>query len=92
MLYTTAENFEESYGMGTTFYESDGSIQATLDCRHMRLVLFEGDILHSFSSSNIPVGIETSRVSWVYKLVLNPKSPSQCVKQDFRELMHTKAL
>lgn len=55
MIYATEENFlVPEYGIGTIFCKKDGEIVTKADCRHMRFVLFEGDILHSIEESKIP--------------------------------------
>lgn len=86
MLYCTAEDFSPEYCMGTAFYKNDGELSLRVDCLPMRLVLFEGDIFHSIEESKIPTGIQTWRVSYVYKLLINPKRKDQCLKRIFYDI------
>lgn len=75
MLYVTEENFEcGSYGLGTVFYTKNGVLSTRADAKHMRFVIFEGDILHSIEESHIPPDVHTWRVSYVFKLIINPRS------------------
>lgn len=84
MLYVTDETFLPEHQLGTVFYNTQGECVLKSECRHMRLVVFEGDILHSIETSKIPESTKTWRVSCVFKLVLNPKKPNQSIKKDFR--------
>jgi hypothetical protein len=86
MLYSTADSFQPSYGMGTVYYREDGSIAFRSDCLDTRLVLFEGDLPHSIEASNIPDGVNTWRVSYVFKLVVNPKKEGESMKSQFAQL------
>lgn len=83
ILYTAAENWNPEFGMGTAFYKKDRSVAFIASCIPMRLVLFEGDILHSIEASK--PGIKSWRVSYVFKLALNPKRAEQSLKRDFRK-------
>jgi hypothetical protein len=83
MVYSSDENFLPEYCMGTVFYDQLGQIALRVNCSNMRLVLFEGDILHSIEESNIPPGIKTWRVSYVFKLIVNPKDPTVSLRQAF---------
>lgn len=86
MVYATADNFLPEYGMGTLFYSQDGK-EITIDCRHLQIVMFEGDILHTIEESRIPDGVRTWRVSYVFKIILNPKKEDQTLRQAlFNEL------
>lgn len=87
MLYVTAENFVPEYGLGTVFYNDNGQRVTRADCRHMRLVLFEGDIIHSVEQSIFSEGTATWRVSFVFKLSINPKSEHASVKKNLCKLM-----
>ncbi|MDQ3239261.1 MAG: hypothetical protein M3P33_01940 [bacterium] len=78
MVYATEDNFLiPEYGLGTIFCKKDGEIAAKADCCHMRFVLFEGDILHSIEESKIPPEISTWRVSYVFKLIINPRESNK---------------
>jgi len=85
MLYATEENYLPEYCMGTTFYKNDGKRVLQTNCLNMRLVLFEGDIFHTIEKSNIPSDIKTWRVSYVFKLIFNPRNKDQNVKEDFAQ-------
>lgn len=86
MLYATESNFMPSeYGLGTVFFNNNGEVALRSDCRHMRFVLFEGEILHSIENSVIPQDVRTWRVSYVFKLLLNPKKEQETVKERFLE-------
>ncbi|HEX2582629.1 MAG TPA: hypothetical protein VHL30_00745 [Chlamydiales bacterium] len=87
MIYSTADNFHPEYGMGTVFYNEEGEISTRAECLHMRMVLFEGDIIHSAEHSNLPAGVSTERVSYVFKLTMNPKREDQSAKREFREIL-----
>jgi len=89
MLYVADEQFKPEYSMGTVFYTSDGQICLRAQCLNMRLVLFEGDIWHSIEESFIPPGVKTWRVSYVFKLIFNPKKSDQSVKRIFSQLATT---
>ncbi len=86
MLYVTDEGFLPEYWMGTTFYNNDGVMLLRTNCINMRLVLFEGDILHSIEESKIPREMKTWRASYVYKLIINPRQKDQNLKKIFSEL------
>ena len=81
MLYSTHEDFQPQQGMGTVFYEEDGTLAFRSDCRHMRLILFEGDLLHSIERSH--TACNTWRVSYVFKLLVNPRGPRCSLKREF---------
>jgi hypothetical protein len=83
MLYVADEGFLPEYRMGTVFYRKDGSIAVRADCTNMRLVLFEGDIFHSMEESRLPEGVKTWRVSYVFKLIVNPKREGESMKKAF---------
>ena len=87
MLYVTPENFKPEYGMGTMFYKSNGEPVEKSDCQHMRLVIFEGDILHSIETSTIPPDTKAWRLSYVFKLALNPQEKDVSLKKAFYNLV-----
>lgn len=89
MVYATEDNFlATEYGMGTIFCKKNGEIASKADCRHMRFVLFEGDILHSIEESKIPPEVSTWRVSYVFKLIINPREESKkSLRTVFYELL-----
>lgn len=87
MVYTTAEEFLSEYCLGTVFYDHDDNIALRVNCLNMRLVLFEGDISHSIEESKIPSGVKTWRISYVFKLIVNPKDQDLSVKKTFSDLM-----
>lgn len=90
MLYAAESNFTvPDYGIGTFFCNQDGTVAAKAECRHMSFVLFEGDIPHCTEESNIPSEINTWRVSYVFKLIINPKEPNRSMKKAFYELIKT---
>ncbi|MCI5051703.1 MAG: hypothetical protein MRY21_01035 [Simkaniaceae bacterium] len=74
MLYTTAPNFDPSFGLGTNFYSANNTLASRANCENMRLVLFEGDILHTIEQSFLPNDLKTWRVSYVFKLIINPNN------------------
>ncbi len=80
MVYATEDNFVPEYGIGTIFCTKDGGTAFTAECRHTRFVLFEGDILHSIEESKIPPEINTWRVSYVFKLIINPREADKSMK------------
>jgi hypothetical protein len=55
------------------------------DCRNMRIIFFEGDIFHSMEESRIPDNVKTWRVSYVFKMVMNPREKDQNIKKCFSE-------
>lgn len=88
MVYATEENFlVPEYGIGTIFCKKNGEVVTKADCHHMRFVLFEGDILHSIEESKIPSEISTWRVSYVFKLIINPKEANRSMRTAFYELL-----
>ncbi|MCH9614235.1 MAG: hypothetical protein SP1CHLAM54_18090 [Chlamydiia bacterium] len=70
MLYSTAENFTPACGMGTVFYKDD-EIAYTAECKHMRLCLFKGDLVHNIEATK--QALDTYRISYVFKLIFTPK-------------------
>lgn len=81
MLYATEDTFvHDQYGLGTIFCDKNGEVATTVSAVNGRFVLFEGDILHSIEESHIPKEISSWRVSYVFKLILNPKEPHQNMK------------
>ncbi len=87
MVYATADNFLPEYKMGTAFYHNDGTAALQIGCAHMRLVFFEGDLFHSIEESNIPQEINTWRVSYVFKLLINPKAADLDLKAAFHAFL-----
>lgn len=87
MVYTMDENFRPEYGMGTGFFSENGEKILDVECHNMRVILFEGDIVHSIEKSTVPDDVKTWRVSYVFKLCLNPKEPNANIKKDFFELI-----
>ncbi len=87
MIYSIAENFSCGYEMGTAFFSEDGAKMQKALCKDMRIVIFEGDIKHSIAASNMPEGINTWRVSYVYKLVFNPKNKEQSIRQQLTNFL-----
>lgn len=71
--------------MGTVFYKDNEEIAIRANCQNMRLVLFESNILHSIEESKIPASVKTWRVSYVYKLLFNPRKKEQNIKQLFHD-------
>jgi hypothetical protein len=53
----------------------------------MRLVIFEGDIVHAIEQSKLPPQENLWRVSYVFKLLINPKDKQRSMRQAFSELM-----
>ncbi|HSX03435.1 MAG TPA: hypothetical protein VLG76_01765 [Rhabdochlamydiaceae bacterium] len=85
MLYATDEAYLPEYCMGTVFYRENGELSLSTNCSNMRLVIFEGDIFHSIEESKIPSGINTWRVSYIFKLIINPHQENQSAKKMFCE-------
>jgi len=88
MLYTSDPNYNPAYRMGTVFYSTNDQIALRVNCSNMRLVLFEGDILHSIEESQIPTGMNTWRISYVFKLIINPKEATTSAKKTFFDLLN----
>ncbi len=86
MLYVTAKTFFPEYRLGTVFYDRNDNIVERVECKNMRLVFFEGDIFHSIEESQIPPELKTWRISYVFKLIVNPKDPNRSVKKIFFDL------
>lgn len=84
LLYGTSEDYLPEYGMGTSFYRSDGTLSYLAACKHMRLVFFEGNILHSIEKSHIPTETSAWRISYVFKLCMNTKDENQTLKKEVR--------
>lgn len=83
MLYAASEEFKPSYGMGTVYYKSTGEQALRTDCKHTRCIFFEGDILHSIEQSQLPSDIKVWRISYVFKLLFNPKKEQESMRQAF---------
>lgn len=90
MVYATAENFKTEYGMGTYFYDKAGN-KVKISCQHMQLIFFEGDIPHTIEESHMPDGVETWRVSYVFKLILNPQKPQASLREALRSVLNEQA-
>lgn len=74
MVYASEANFDpETMGLGTLFYDDAGILVFKGTCVQGRIVIFEGDIVHTIQESHIPEGVATWRVSYVFKLIINPK-------------------
>ena len=80
MLYTTAPRFLPQYQLGTVFYDDQHNLVLRSNCHNMRIVLFAGDILHSIEESLIPPGEDLWRISYVFKLIVNPKRAGHDLK------------
>lgn len=89
MLYTTEEGFLPEYQMGTVFYKDNEKECLFTNCYNMRLVFFEGDIVHSIEESKIPSDLKTWRISYVFKLVINPRKQGESMKRKFSEIFKT---
>lgn len=87
MIYAAPDHFSPKYGMGTIFCKESGELASKALCRHGRIVLFEGDILHSIEESQIPAEISSWRVSYVFKIIVNPKESNQNMRALFRDLI-----
>lgn len=86
MLYVNAENYHSNYCIGTAFYGTDQSVAIRSAPNNMRLVLFESDLFHTIEESCIPEGVKTWRVSYVYKIIINPRQKNESMKQKFAQL------
>jgi len=71
--------------------EKDGKLAVKANCVNMRIVIFEGDIFHSIEESKIPDEVKTWRISYVFKLIVNPKEKNQNVKAAFLEMAQSAA-
>ncbi|NGX26146.1 MAG: hypothetical protein K940chlam6_01326, partial [Chlamydiae bacterium] len=60
-----------------------------IDCRHMQIVFFEGDIWHTIEESRIPQGLESWRVSYVFKLIFNPKKKKPSLRNALYEQLRS---
>lgn len=80
MIYSTDAEYSLNMRMGTVFYKNSREIALRTDCRNTRLVLFEGDIFHAIEESQIPENLKTWRVSYVFKLVVNPKREGESMR------------
>ena len=82
ILYTTTADFKPQYDIGTSFFSETHKRNGSFsNCEHMRIILFRGDISHSISASKM-MNINASRVSWVFKLVMNPTKATQNIQND----------
>jgi len=89
MLYVTAGNFlPDAYGLGTVFYDKTSIVLRT-QCVNMRMVLFQGDIFHSIEESTVPQDITTWRISYVFKLIINPKKRGEDMRAKLAYLMQS---
>jgi hypothetical protein len=89
MLYAASKDFEPSDGMGTVYFKSNGERALRTDCKHMRCVFFEGDILHSIEDSKMPPEKKVWRVSYVFKLLFNPRKADQSMRERLHKLLTT---
>jgi hypothetical protein len=91
MLYAAEDNFRPEYGMGTIFCKNNGEVSSRADSVHTRFVLFEGDIIHSIEESKIPDNISQPvwRISYVFKLLINPRKENQSMKNVFHQLINS---
>ncbi len=91
MLFATSVNFLPEYGLGSIFCKQDGTIAFTSTCHHMRFCLFEGNIIHGIEQSHLPSIMPSVRppwrVSYVLKIILNPKDSTRSLKKDFYQLI-----
>lgn len=87
MLYAADEKFNPEYGMGTVYYKNNEEEALRTQCKHMRLVFFEGDILHSIEEAKLPSHVKTWRISYVLKLLFNPKNANQSMRTAFYEFL-----
>lgn len=87
MLYSTSPGFSADCGLGTLFWENNGNLAVCADSQDMRFVIFEGDIIHTIEKSKFPPDENRWRVSYVFKLVVNPRKENQSMKKDFLNLV-----
>ncbi|MES2121583.1 MAG: hypothetical protein V4492_02255 [Chlamydiota bacterium] len=87
MVYSTGEDFIPEYRMGTAFYTQDKTVALRADCKDMRLVIFEGDIFHTIEESAFPENAKNWRVSYVFKLLINPKAKERSMREVFSRLL-----
>lgn len=92
MLYAASEHYLPEYRMGTVYYKTDGEMAIKTNCFDGRFVLFEGDIFHSVEESNIPSETKLWSISYVLKLVINPKEANQSVKKMFSQILQDHSL
>lgn len=86
IIYATDLEFtEENRGLGTIFYSEDQKLSYNCSCKHGKIVLFEGDILHGISPSKDTSSL-LSRVSLVYKVAFLPETDEQSVRDDFQKV------
>lgn len=86
LLYTTSENFDPEFGMGTVFGDKKDPLK--IACKHMRLVIFEGDIMHATQQSYLPEGVTAWRNSFVWRIVFRPPTPEKvCIKDLFLDFL-----
>jgi hypothetical protein len=90
MIYSTAHNFFPQKGLGTVFYNKEEQLQTRVRCLPMRLVFFEGDICHSIEESQHTIEEATWRISYVFKVILNPKKQNVSCKQKFMDWVKEK--
>lgn len=89
ILYSAANTFQSEYGLGTVLYQDSGKEAVRVACEDTRLLIFEGDLIHSIEESKLPPDIETWRVSYVFKLVFNPMKENLSMKQQFSNMLQT---
>lgn len=83
MIYDAADNFTSDFGLGTVFYDRQKKEHKRLACHPMRIVLFEGSIYHSIEESKLNDEINTWRISYVFKIIINPRDEHSSVKKSF---------
>lgn len=88
LLYAASKTFLPEHLMGTVYYNEDGESAIKTNCIDGRFVLFEGDILHSVEESKTPPNANLWRISYVLKLIINPRDENQSVKEMFSQLVH----
>ena len=80
ILYLASETLQESHGMGTILqnYESEPTEKSTcIDPKHMRLVIFQGDIRHGIQQSFTDEDENIWRASIVLKLFSHAREKGQ---------------
>ncbi|MBS0655392.1 MAG: hypothetical protein JSR46_06435 [Verrucomicrobia bacterium] len=89
MAYATSPAFSTKHGLGTIFCDDDGKTKMCADSKNMRFVIFEGDIIHSIESAKLPANPDAWRVSYVFKLIVNPKRKDQSMKKRMQEILQS---
>ena len=93
ILYVANKHFTPLWGLGTSMRDSQRHL-TTIECRSMRIVLFQGDIEHTIQASSdlCPKEALWKRLSLVMKLILRPKDSYSAIplKDRFIELFAQK--